>query len=439
MNYEEALEYIHGTYKFGSKLGLDNIKTLLKKLGNPEKNLKVIHVAGTNGKGSVCSMLQSVLSAAGYKTGLYTSPYIQRFNERIRIGEDVIPDDDLAIMTAEVKVAVEAMLAEGLAHPTEFEIVTAIGFLYFAREKVDVLVLEVGLGGRGDSTNVIDQPLVSVITPVDYDHMEYLGNTLAAIAGEKAGIIKSKCPVVVGLQEEEAFEVIKMKADDMEAPLVRGIPDELEVHESSLHGQMFSAVLGSQRYEKISVSLPGLHQVDNCLVALRVLQVLEERKHCFIPEKALREGLETVRWMGRLEILRQDPLFILDGAHNLAGARTLAKSIHMLLPEQSVTLLTGMMADKDVRGFLRIILPYVHRVVVTRPDNPRAMNPFDLGSLIEETFGQQMEKVVIQPSIEKAVDEALALTPEEGAVICAGSLYMLGSVRHWVLEGVKSE
>lgn len=437
MNYEEAMEYIHGTYKFGSKLGLDNIKTLLQKLGNPEKNLKVIHVAGTNGKGSVCSMLQSVLTAAGYKTGLYTSPYIQLFNERIRIGEDMISDDDLAEMTAEVKAAVEVMLAEGLTHPTEFEVVTAIGFLYFAREKVDILVLEVGLGGRGDSTNVIDHPLVSVITPVDYDHMEYLGNTLAAIAGEKAGIIKPCCPLVVGLQEEEALEVILKKAEELKVPLVRGIAEELEVHESSLHGQVFSAVLGGRHYERINVSLPGLHQVDNCLVTLRVLQVLEENKHVSISEEALRKGLATVRWMGRLEIVQQDPLFILDGAHNLAGARTLAKSIHMLLPEQSVTLLTGMMADKDARGFLRIILPYVHRVVVTKPDNPRAMDPDELGRLIEETFGRHMERVVVEPNIEKAVEAALALTPVQGAVICAGSLYMLGSVRHWVLEGRK--
>ncbi len=437
MNYEEALEYIHGTYKFGSKLGLDNIKTLLKRLGNPEKNLKVIHVAGTNGKGSVCSMLQSVLTTAGYKTGLYTSPYIQRFNERIRIGEEMISDDALADLTAEVKEAVDAMLSEGLTHPTEFEVVTAIGFLYYAREQVDILVLEVGLGGRGDSTNVIDQPLAAVITPVDYDHMEYLGNTLAAIAGEKAGIIKAHCSVVVGQQDPEALKVIVEKAEALEAPLVRGIAEELEVHESSLHGQVFSAVLGGRHYERIKVSLPGLHQVDNCLVALMVLQVLEEKQLLSIPEEALRKGLATVHWMGRLEILQQDPLFILDGAHNLAGARTLAKSIHMLLPEQSVTLLTGMMADKDVRGFLRIILPYVHRVVVTKPDNPRAMDPDKLGGLIIETFGQQMEKVVVEPNIEKAVEEALAVTPEQGAVICAGSLYMLGSVRHWILEGRK--
>lgn len=437
MNYEEALEYIHSTYQFGSKLGLDNISTLLKKLGSPEKTLKVIHVAGTNGKGSVCSMLQSVLTEAGYKTGLYTSPYIQRFNERIRIGEEMISDADLADMTAEVKVSVDAMLAEGLTHPTEFEVVTAIGFLYFAREKVDILVLEVGLGGSGDSTNVIDQPLAAVITPVDYDHMEYLGNTLAAIAGEKAGIIKAHCPVVVGKQEMEALGVIEEKAEVLEAPLLRGIAEELEVHESSLHGQVFSAVLDGRRYDRINVSLPGLHQVDNCLIALMVLQVLEENQQLSIPEEALRKGLETVRWMGRLEILQQAPLFILDGAHNLAGARTLAKSIHMLLPEQSVTLLTGMMADKDVRGFLRIILPYVHRVVVTKPDNPRAMDPDKLGGLIEDTFGQQLEKVVIEPDIEKAVEEALALTPEQGAIICAGSLYMLGSVRRWVLEGRK--
>ena len=437
MNYDEALAYIHGTYKFGSKLGLVNIKTLLSKLGNPEKNLRVIHVAGTNGKGSVCSMLQSVLTAAGYQTGLYTSPYIQRFNERIRINETVIPDEDLAALTAEVSRAVETMLAEGHSHPTEFEIVTAIGFLYFAREQVDVLVLEVGLGGSGDSTNVVDNPLAAVITPVDYDHMEYLGDTLAAIAGEKAGIIKATRPVVVGRQMPEAMDVIKAKAKVMKAPCYFAVPQKLEIHESRLQGQVFSAVLNGVHYHQVKVALPGLHQVDNCLVALQVLQVLQAEGSLHVPQDAMRSGLEKVRWMGRLEILQQNPLFIIDGAHNLAGARSLAGSIQLLLPEQKITFLTGMLADKDIRGILKVLLPTVHQVVVTCPDNPRAMKAETLGRIIQEEFHADVEAVYVEPQPEKAAEKALAITPVEGAVICAGSLYMLGQVRQWVLEGRK--
>jgi dihydrofolate synthase / folylpolyglutamate synthase len=437
MDYSEALKYIHSTYKFGSKLGLDNIKSLLAKLGNPEKSLNVIHVAGTNGKGSVCSMLQSVLSEAGYKTGLYTSPYIQRFNERIRINETMIPDDDLAAMTMKIKAAVDEMLAEGHAHPTEFEVVTAIGFLYFKQQQTDIVVLEVGLGGRGDSTNVIDEPLAAVITPVDYDHMEFLGDTLTAIAGEKAGIIKKGRPVIVGRQQPEAMKTIRSKASELNAPLYLTQPDTITVHESRLQGQIFSAVLNGVVYDHLKVALPGLHQVDNCLIALQVLQVLQQESSLIIPAEAVRKGLETVRWMGRLEILQKDPLFIIDGAHNLAGAKSLASSIEQLLPDHPVTLLTGMMADKDIRGILRILLPKVKQVVVTRPDNPRALEAAELGRIINDEFTDMVQAVYVVPDPIKAVDKALAVTALEGVVVCAGSLYMLGQVRSRVLEGGK--
>ncbi len=439
MDYSEALKYIHSTYKFGSKLGLDNIKTLLAKLGNPEKSLKVIHVAGTNGKGSVCSMLQSVLSAAGYKTGLYTSPYIQRFNERIRINETMIPDDDLAVMTMKVKTAVDEMLAEGHTHPTEFEVVTAIGLLYFNQQKTDIVVLEVGLGGRGDSTNVIDEPLAAVITPVDYDHMEFLGNTLTAIAGEKAGIIKKGRPVIVGPQQPEALEVIRSKAAELNAPLYLTQPDTITVHESRLQGQIFSAVLNGVEYDRLKVALPGLHQVENCLIALQVMQLLQQEKVLIVPVESLRKGLETVRWMGRLEILQKDPLFIIDGAHNLAGAKSLAGSIEQLLPDHPVTLLTGMMADKDIRGILRILLPKVKQIVVTRPDHPRALEAEELGKIINDEFTDQVQAVFIVPDPIEAVDKAIAVTSMEGVVVCAGSLYMLGQVRSRVLEGRKEQ
>jgi dihydrofolate synthase / folylpolyglutamate synthase len=243
---------------------------------------------------------------------------------------------------------------------------------------------------------------------------------------------------VVGQQEPEALEVIRAKTVQLGAPCYLAVPEAITVHESRLHGQVFSATLNGVSYDHLRVALPGLHQVDNCLVALQVLQLLQQQESGFnIPEEALRKGLETVHWMGRLEILQQDPLFILDGAHNLAGARSLAGSIQLLLPEQPVTLLTGMMADKDVRGFLKILLPKVSQVVVTRPDNPRAMPAEILASLIADSFSHEVKGIYVEAEPERAVEKALAITPEDGAVICAGSLYMLGRVRQWVLEGRK--
>lgn len=425
VDYQEALNYIHGTYKFGSKLGLENIKTLLRELGNPEKGLKVIHVAGTNGKGSTCSMIQSVLIEAGYKVGLYTSPYIERFNERIRINTTNIEDQELASMTEQVKRAVERMLKEGFQHPTEFEIVTAIALLYYQEQKVDFVILEVGLGGRLDATNVISDPLLTIITPIDYDHMTYLGNTLEAIAGEKAGIIKKGRPVITGFQHEEALEIIKKKALLLETPFYHVVPEQLEIHESHLKSQTFSVTLFQQSYHKITIALPGLHQVENSMLALTAIKVLEKEGHLKIGDQELRKGLENVRWIGRLEVIHEHPIVLIDGAHNLQGAKALSKSIEMLLKKRSITWVVGMLEDKDVDNVLNLLLPKVDQVIVTEPDCHRAMR----GEILAEKIRQNHSKVSVEPNIEKAVTKALETTDKSDVILCAGSLYMLGAIR----------
>ena len=425
MNYQEALAYIHGTYKFGSKLGLTNIKKLLKLLDHPEKTLKVIHVAGTNGKGSTCSMIQSVLTAAGFRVGLYTSPFIQRFNERIRIGESNIPDKELVKLTEQIKQCIDMMLEEGYQHPTEFEVVTAMALKYYQQQQVDFVILEVGLGGRLDATNVIEKPLLCVITPIDYDHMAYLGNTLEAIAGEKAGIIKNGIPVVTGFQQQKALQVLKEKAASLQASFVHVMPEHLTIHSTTLQGQTFTVLLRGRRYERLTVSLPGPHQAENCMLALVAIQKLEELGHVTIEENLLRKGLEKTKWMGRLEIVHEKPLVIIDGAHNIQGARSLSKSIALLLKDASITWVIGMLEDKEIGDVLDALLPQVQRVVVTQPDYHRAVKAEDLGKIVQEKHTH----VWVEPVISEAIDRALEITPESGAVLCAGSLYMLGQIR----------
>ncbi|RQD67941.1 MAG: bifunctional folylpolyglutamate synthase/dihydrofolate synthase [Tindallia sp. MSAO_Bac2] len=430
MNYQEALTYIHGTYKFGSKLGLTNIKRLLALLNNPEKKLKFIHVAGTNGKGSTCSMIQSVLTAAGFRVGLYTSPYIQRFNERIRIDENNIKDDELAYITDQVKQCIEKMLDEGYSHPTEFEVVTAIAMLYYHQQDVDFVILEVGLGGRLDATNAIDKPLLSIITPVDYDHMAYLGDTLTAIASEKAGIIKEAVPVVTGFQHQVALKVLQDKASSLNAPFYQVVPEAFQMHDTNLHGQTFSVTLRGKKYDHISVSLPGPHQAENCMLALTSLQILEEAGYLQVSPEALEEGLSNVRWMGRLEIVHDSPLVIIDGAHNVQGAKSLSRSLDLLLQNVSVTWLIGMLEDKEIDEVLNTLVPHMDRIVVTQPEYHRAMKAESLG----ERLYNRHPNVWVEPSMKNAIHKALEVTPASGAVLCAGSLYMLGQIRSYFMH-----
>ena len=427
MDYIQALDYIHGTWKFGTKLGLENISYLLQLLGNPHRKPRCIHIAGTNGKGSVAAMVASILEKAGYKTGLFISPYLEDFRERIQINRNYIPKDDLTRLTNAVKQKVEQMLAEGRPHPTEFEVVTAIGFCYFAEQNVDYAVIEVGLGGRLDSTNVID-PLVSVITSVDYDHKDILGDTLAQIAYEKAGIIKPGRPVVVYPQQDEAMDVIKQVCQQRQSSLIEVSYSDIEAIDDSIDGQHFNYNKGKWTFNRLYIPLLGKHQLMNAATAITAVLVLREYMGVAISDKAIPEGLSVTEWPGRLELVHRQPYVLLDGAHNPQGAQSLADAIKNYFPHNRVIMVLGILADKDVNAILEVLVPLAAYIITTRPDSPRAMEAERLLLLVKEmnVQGQAID------SIECAVKTSLDMAEPDDLVVISGSLYLIGRVRTYL-------
>jgi dihydrofolate synthase/folylpolyglutamate synthase len=427
LDYIQALDYIHGTWKFGTKLGLENISYLLQLLGNPHRKLRCIHIAGTNGKGSVAAMVASILEKAGYKTGLFISPYLEDFRERIQINRNYIPKDDLTRLTNAVKQKVEQMLAEGRPHPTEFEVVTAIGFCYFAEQNVDYAVIEVGLGGRLDSTNVID-PLVSVITSIDYDHKDILGDTLAKIAYEKAGIIKPGRPVVVYPQQDEAMDVIKQVCQQRQSSLIEVSYSDIEAIDDSIDGQHFNYNKGKWTFNRLYIPLLGKHQLMNAATAITAVLVLREYMGVAISDKAIPEGLSVTEWPGRLELVHRQPYVLLDGAHNPQGAQSLADAIKNYFPHNRVIMVLGILADKDVNAILEVLVPLAAYIITTRPDSPRAMEAERLLLLVKEmnVQGQAID------SIECAVKTSLDMAEPDDLVVISGSLYLIGRVRTYL-------
>jgi dihydrofolate synthase/folylpolyglutamate synthase len=435
MTYEEAIAFIHGTYKFGSKLGLDNIETLLELLGSPHKTLKFIHVAGTNGKGSTSAFIHSVLIEAGYKTGLYTSPFIETFNERMRVNHNLITSEELAQLTGQVKSKIDIMIEQGYKHPTEFEVVTAIAMLYYKFHACDVVVLEVGLGGRLDATNVIETPLVSVITPLDFDHTEYLGNTIEAIAGEKSGIIKKNGITVSCPQLPGAMHVIENKCHEMSNTLYKVAFDSLEITHQDF-GQLTFIYLG----ETYDITLFASYQSENATLAIETLKILVNHHGFKIDNGHIKNGLKHAQWIGRLEIVSKEPFIIIDGAHNLHGIKGLAKSIEALGGKLHIVGLVGILKDKDVDGMLEIILPYLDSVIVTKPDNPRAMSASELATHFKgieilnvcETISDAVTAMYAHYS--KNFDESSQIL-----YLAFGSLYMIGEVRTLALNHGKQD
>ncbi|NLM05144.1 MAG: bifunctional folylpolyglutamate synthase/dihydrofolate synthase [Clostridiales bacterium] len=425
MDYNQALEYIHGTYKLGSKLGLENIKNLLNLLGNPHRELKVIHVAGTNGKGSTSSFIYNVLKTAGYKVGLYTSPYIEEYTERIQINGEKIEPQRLAGITSIVKEKIDIMISKNMEHPTEFEVGTAIAMVYFFEEKTDFVVLEVGMGGRLDATNVIENPLLSVITSIGYDHMAELGDSLEKIAFEKSGIIKNDNYVVSYPQEDEAMSIIEKVAQERNNQLFISNTDKLEIKNTTLEEQTFSVEILGQEYEDMKIKLAGKHQIYNACTALTALEVLRQFRNIEIDKDDVYEGMFTTNWMGRLEILNKNPLTIIDGAHNLQGAIALKESIETYLNGHKITLIVGMLRDKDIKGLLRNIIPLVDKVIVTKVNNPRTMAVDDLAKELV-SFGK---KIYVVKDIDGAINKAYEITESTDAILITGSLYMIGEAR----------
>jgi len=415
-NCEDALAFIHGALKLGSKLGLSNIRELLRRLGRPQEKLKFIHIAGTNGKGTVTTSLAAVLSAAGYRTGAYTSPFVYRFNERIQIDGTEISDEALARNTFLVQKACEAMVRDGLNHPTEFEIVTAVGLLCFAEEKCDYVALEVGLGGRLDATNAIENPLCTAICAVGYDHMQYLGETLGEIAAEKCGILKPGVPAVLYREQpEEAMAVIREKCAEMNAEI--HLAAEPSITESTHLGSTFSAA----GYKDIFLSLAGEHMVKNACVTLEIIDVLR-KKGVSIPDAAVYAGLRSVRHRGRLETVAENPLFILDGAHNADGICALCTAVKTLFSGKKIVFIAGMLEDKEYNKAMKKTGGLAEKLITVTVPSPRALSAEKLA----EAARPYHKDVTAASSIKEAVEMARAADPD--VIIAFGSLYMLGDV-----------
>ncbi|EQK44970.1 bifunctional FolC family protein [[Clostridium] bifermentans ATCC 19299] len=425
MNYNEALQFIHESHKFGMRLGLDNIKKLLELLGDPQNNLKIIHVAGTNGKGSTCSFISSILKESGYKVGLYTSPFLETFTERIRVNGENIREEEVGKIVSLIKEKIEIMVIEGYSYPTEFEIVTAMAFYYYNQEKVDFVALEVGLGGRYDATNVIDKPVVSAITSISLDHTGILGDTLGKIAFEKGGIIKEDCPTIVYPQQEEASEVIKNICAEKKSKYIECDFKNIEIKSSNINSQIYSCNINGKELSDLEIKLIGDHQIKNSIVALNVIEYLNDIKITNISEENIRKGLLETKWPGRIEKISENPMFIIDGAHNEEGAKSLANSIDKYFENKNKILVIGMLEDKDIESVLDLLIPKFNRVITTTPDNPRAID----ANKLKEKIERYNIEVTCKPNIKEAVDYALEISNKDDVIISAGSLYMIGNVR----------
>lgn len=425
MNYNEALQFIHESHKFGMRLGLDNIKKLLELLGDPQNNLKIIHVAGTNGKGSTCSFISSILKESGYKVGLYTSPFLETFTERIRVNGENISEEEVGKIVSLIKEKIEIMVSEGYSYPTEFEIVTAMAFYYYNQEKVDFVALEVGLGGRYDATNVIDKPVVSAITSISLDHTGILGDTLAKIAFEKGGIIKEDCPTIVYPQQEEASEVIKNICAEKKSKYIECDFKNIEIKSSNINSQIYNCNINGKELRDLEIKLIGDHQIKNSIVALNVIEYLNDIKITNISEENIRKGLLETKWPGRIEKISENPMFIIDGAHNEEGAKSLANSIDKYFENKNKILVIGMLEDKDIDSVLDLLIPKFNKVITTTPDNSRAID----ANKLKEKIERYNIEVTCKPNIKEAVDYALEISNKDDVIISAGSLYMIGNVR----------
>lgn len=417
MTGQEAVAYIDTFQWQAHAPGLERIRTLLHALGDPQKELKFVHVAGTNGKGSVCAYLASVLRCAGYRVGLCTSPFLEDFRERIQVDGKLIPPETLGELTELARPAAEAMED----HPTEFELITAVAMLYFRRCRCDIVVLEVGLGGALDASNVIDVPEAAVITAMGMDHAAILGPTLADIAAAKAGIIKPGGAVVSFGGCPEADAVIRERCREQGAQLTEVDFSRLRVVGTGLDG----TDLEFAPYGALHVPLVGLYQAKNAAVAVTTVEVLEKRGW-EISRRALEQGLASVCWPGRLEVVRRaGPVILRDGAHNAHGMAATVESLRALFPGKKLTILMGVMADKDVEDMLKLLAPIAGQVFTVRPDSPRAMPAEELAALVNRYGVPAVPCAGVAAGLQAAAEAAGA----DGAVCALGSLYLVGEVR----------
>ncbi|URZ00068.1 Folylpolyglutamate synthase [Clostridium felsineum] len=425
LNYEEAISYIHCSLKFGINLGLNRVARLLEILGNPHEKIKCIHIAGTNGKGSTTAMISQILIEAGYKVGMYTSPYIEEFEERIQVNNCNIPKEDLCSIIEKVSLAVKKLKDEGIEDPTEFEIITAAAFLYFSVKKVDYAVIEVGLGGRFDATNVI-MPILTVITSVSYDHMKILGDTLAKIAYEKAGIIKDKVPLVLYPQKKEAEVVIKSIAEERKANIINVGEGKAEfidnLVEKDRYFQHIHMEILQDQYD-IKLALLGKHQINNAKTAVMVIEALKNQG-LRVSKNNIINGLYKVRWRGRLDVIENNPLVVLDGAHNADGILKLKESIQIHFKYNKLILILGILADKEVKKMVELIVRDASKVITVSPHSDRAEDEEELCNMVKR-YNNQCEA---ERDYNRAYEKAVSCYKEGDMILVCGSLYMIGDM-----------
>lgn len=424
MNYNEAIDYIENTAKFGKNKGLERTNKILELLGNPHKDLKCIHIAGTNGKGSTTAMLTQILMESGYKVGMYTSPFIEEFEERIQINNNNIPKEKLCEVVEKVKIAVDKACELGYDEPTEFEIITAVMFVYFNEERVDYAVIEVGLGGRIDATNVIN-PLISIITSISYDHIKILGNTLEEIAYEKAGIIKEKTPVILYPVEEEAKLSIEKVAKEKQSPITY-VKIENAVLKEKLYNVPYQEITvnTSKNTYEIQLSLLGTHQLLNCSVVINAAEELQNIG-VNIKKEHIIDGLKKVKWPGRLEMLKAKPMVVIDGAHNIDGITSLKSSINTYFKYNKLILIMGILSDKQVEEMVKVITSEASNIITVTPPSYRAENSSELVEIIKK-YNSNCEAI---EDYKEAYAKALSYANEDDLVLICGSLYMVGEMR----------
>ena len=430
MNFEDAQQYLNNSYGSGKKKGLEAMAQALEILGNPQDALKIIHVAGTNGKGSFCAMMATILAEAGYCAGSFISPHLEVFNERFIINGAMIPDDDFAACMGKVAAASSKLFGNEGSF-SYFEILTLLAFVYFNEQKVDFLLLEVGIGGRLDATNVIKSPLLAVIMSIGMDHMEILGNTIEEIATEKAGIIKENYPVVLYPDVDVVYNRIAGIAAARNAKIYNAGEIELEVATAAPNETEFFVSHGN--FDKIycKLSLAGHYQLQNARVVIAAVLALNEAGYKIAP-RAIQRGLANAQWHGRMEIVGENPTIILEGAHNLQGAQAAAHSMTTLFAGKEITLVLGILDDKEYQEIVKTLAAPAKKIIFTKPVYDfRAAPPTELA----KALGESHKQMLIEEDCFVALKKAIEITATDGIIFCSGSLYLVGDLRKFVKEG----
>ena len=427
MNFNETLNWLYDFQKFGIKLGLERSSYISKELGNPHKNYKVIHVGGTNGKGSVCKFLESILTSAGYKVGVYTSPHLQHISERIMLGNKRISDEKLVSLAHNVKPIIN-MMVKNNDPPTFFEIITAMAFQYFSDENVDFAVMEVGLGGRYDATNIVD-PMVSIITNVSLDHQNILGKNVKDIASEKTGIIKNNVPIVTAAKDD-SLKIIENVANDRNAPIYQVEDKKWKRLNHNQGGQEFY-ISGSLKDYSVRTQMLGEYHGENIALTITAIENLQ-MNGVYITDANILDGIEKTFNPGRMEIVGYIPIILLDGAHNKAGMESLGNSIRDDFDYDKLTLVLGILSDKDILSMLPTIVPLADIVITTKSNNNRACEPSALKEMITKLDNKK--KVIVKEKIKDAIDYAKSISKKKDLICITGSLFTVGETKDYLVS-----